>query len=590
MSGIVSISLMSRIVLAGLLLAVVFGDMAAAGPFEDAKKAIRQRDYERAFFLLEPLAKEGKKEAQYQLGVLYVTGRGGNRNYFEAAEWFQLAAKQGVTGAQLQLGVLYLSGRGVQKNLSKASKLISLAAVKNNILAQYILGQMYIKGLGVPRDHGQAATWIRKAASMGHVRGQASLGYLYYKGFGVQKNLRESFKWYLLAANQRDVASMAVLGAFYTTGLGGVVRRNYSTAYMWYTLAKWRGSKKVERYRRTLRRTQSRNTISRGVRLARQWRPRTNGLVKITQQLLIRLGYKIGIADGQIGGATREAIVKYQKSKDLPIDGKITGKMIKLMLADVNGSVPPTVIAGLPLDKEPAKSFDARQGIGSDTRTPNERVSRRAKRKPLGTGTGFVVSKTGHILTNRHVVNNCGSVKLRWADGDEGTARILNISKNADLALLKTSSKVTSVAKFRSGKRLRQGDDIAVYGFPLTGILSASGNLTTGSVAALAGLGDNASLMQISAPVQPGNSGGPVFDKSGRIVGVVVSKLNAVKAVAVLKDIPQNINFAIKASVATNFLEARGVTYEVETGGVERSNADNTDAAKTYTMRLECYR
>ncbi len=110
---------------------------------------------------------------------------------------------------------------------------------------------------------------------------------------------------------------------------------------------------------------------------------------------------------------------------------------------------------------------------------------------------------------------------------------------------------------------MRQGEDIVAYGFPLAGVLSSGGNVVTGNITALAGLGDDSRFLQISAPVQPGNSGGPLFDRNGNVVGVVVAKLNALKIASATGDIPQNVNFAIKASVATAFLDAQRMTVSV---------------------------
>ena len=75
-------------------------------------------------------------------------------------------------------------------------------------------------------------------------------------------------------------------------------------------------------------------------------------------------------------------------------------------------------------------------------------------------------------------------------------------------------------------------------------------------------MGDDARMIQISAPVQPGNSGGPLLDSSGRVIGVVNSKLNEIAYAKATGDLPQNVNFAIKANVAMNFLDAHSVPYE----------------------------
>jgi S1-C subfamily serine protease len=110
-----------------------------------------------------------------------------------------------------------------------------------------------------------------------------------------------------------------------------------------------------------------------------------------------------------------------------------------------------------------------------------------------------------------------------------------------DLALLKSDTTPTSVAAFRFNPRL--GEPVEAFGYPLTQILATSGNFTLGNVTALAGLGDDSRYLQVSVPVQPGNSGGPLLDQSGNVVGIVSAKLNALKIMLRTEgDIPQNVN------------------------------------------------
>jgi len=90
--------------------------------------------------------------------------------------------------------------------------------------------------------------------------------------------------------------------------------------------------------------------------------------------------------------------------------------------------------------------------------------------------------------------------------------------------------------------------------------------MTTGNISALAGLGDDARWLQFTAPIQPGNSGGPLVDASGDVVGVVTSKLSPLWAAKNIGDVPQNVNFALNASVIRDFLESRSVEYH--TGGL----------------------
>ena len=128
-----------------------------------------------------------------------------------------------------------------------------------------------------------------------------------------------------------------------------------------------------------------------------------------------------------------------------------------------------------------------------------------------------------------------------------------------------------------------------MYGFPLFGALASQGNLTVGFVSALAGLGDDSRVMQISAPVQPGNSGGPLLDMSGNVVGVVTAKIDAIKVAELIGDIPQNVNFAIKASVVRTFLDSHGINYGTEPSDRALSSADVADRAKRFTVLVECW-
>ena len=138
-------------------------------------------------------------------------------------------------------------------------------------------------------------------------------------------------------------------------------------------------------------------------------------------------------------------------------------------------------------------------------------------------GTGFFVNKQGYILTNDHVVAGCR--KLAGRDGKP--LHITYRDVGADLALLKTDTLPSSYAVFRTGPVPKVGDAVVAFGFPLPDILSSEGNVSTGVLSATSGLQDDPRFVQISAPVQPGNSGGPLFDSSGHVIGVVVAKLDA---------------------------------------------------------------
>jgi S1-C subfamily serine protease len=212
--------------------------------------------------------------------------------------------------------------------------------------------------------------------------------------------------------------------------------------------------------------------------------------------------------------------------------------------------------------------------------------------RPVASGTGFVVAP-GRLLTNHHVADGCAEMRARTASGTEMRATVTASDRQRDLALLvvQDGGDPGPPLAFRRGPEIRRGEGVVTYGFPLAGLLSSGPTLTTGEVSALAGLGDDPRQFQISAPVQPGNSGGPLLDMSGHVVGVVVGKLNAQRVAQRIGDIPQNVNFAVKGEQAIAFLRRHGIEPRLA-DSVEplRSAAEVGDIAHPSTVFLRCMR
>lgn len=206
------------------------------------------------------------------------------------------------------------------------------------------------------------------------------------------------------------------------------------------------------------------------------------------------------------------------------------------------------------------------------------------------TGSGFVVAARGYVLTNRHVVRGCQAVRVRPEGGAARPATVVALDPDDDLALLRTDTTFGAVAAFRGGRDPRAGEAVVAVGYPLNGLLADQAHVTIGSISALAGLYNDLHELTISTPVQPGNSGGPLLDAYGTVVGVVVTKLNARVVQETTGDLPQNVNFAIKGGVAREFLAAQGIVPLTGLPVTPLSNADVGDVGRSVALLVECTR
>jgi S1-C subfamily serine protease len=205
-------------------------------------------------------------------------------------------------------------------------------------------------------------------------------------------------------------------------------------------------------------------------------------------------------------------------------------------------------------------------------------------------GTGFVVSKNAHIVTNNHVVANCvGDIHGNLAGQAPVKLRVVSADEENDLALLQGPKKFKEkdIATIRASA-VNSGDQVVAIGYPLHGLLTSDLTVTTGIISSLAGLHNDTRFLQISAPVQPGNSGGPLHDGSGNVVGVVSAKLDALRMVKATGDIPQNVNFAIKTGALRDFLDNSAVPYQTTEPSGDSKTADIASAARAYTMLISC--
>lgn len=201
--------------------------------------------------------------------------------------------------------------------------------------------------------------------------------------------------------------------------------------------------------------------------------------------------------------------------------------------------------------------------------------------------TGFAVNTSGDIVTSDHGVRTCTSM-LMHREGRSLPATIVAQDRQNDLALLHVGKAFPAPLTFRDGAGIRQAEGVMAIGFPYGETHNTDATVTSGSVSAVSGAGDDIRLLQFTAPVQPGNSGGPLLDPSGHVVGIVMARLAASPAGIAAGDIPQNVNTAVKSAVIREFLDTNSVKYRAIPSTAELKSVDIAQQAKQAVVYLEC--
>lgn len=201
------------------------------------------------------------------------------------------------------------------------------------------------------------------------------------------------------------------------------------------------------------------------------------------------------------------------------------------------------------------------------------------------TGTGFFVNSQGYVVTNEHVIAGCS--RLLTVDGQPASVVVSDEARDLAVLFSPASQGLRLGASF-AGRPVDLNADVTVVGYPLQGILQGL-NVTRGSVSGLFGILGDTTGVQITAPVQQGNSGGPLLDEHGNVVGVVQSKLNAIAAAKVTGDIPQNVNFAIRGETVLTFLSQNSISYDVSNSTQVLPPTELAARARSFTAFVECH-
>ncbi|WP_292295073.1 trypsin-like peptidase domain-containing protein, partial [Marivita sp.] len=283
---------------------------------------------------------------------------------------------------------------------------------------------------------------------------------------------------------------------------------------------------------------------------------------KAVQQRLKISGLYESTIDGLWGRNTFAAILSYAAMNFEDIDVRTSTSASEILEAVLRGAF----ITSKP-DPEPVRPDD------------NQTYK-------VASGTGFYVSREGHVITNSHVIDGCKEIKIHSKGNFLDTVIVASDPQN-DLALLKSDGPPAAFFSLSQNNPYPL-QDVIVAGFPFGDRVSSSLKFTRGIVSSLTGIGNNYSEIQIDAALQPGNSGGPILDEFGNVIAVAVAKLDMKKILNDYGVIPENTNFGIKSSAVRNLMEGNRLVPK-ESSKKMLTRLELSQLATDATVFLTCW-
>ena len=202
----------------------------------------------------------------------------------------------------------------------------------------------------------------------------------------------------------------------------------------------------------------------------------------------------------------------------------------------------------------------------------------------IGSGSGFVINQDGYIVTNNHVIENCSSLDVHNID-QSSYATVIATDPDSDLAVIKTDIDITPYYYLeKSDPSILE--EIFTVGYPFGMEISSTVKVNKGIISSDRGLGDSQREFQIDAAIQLGNSGGPVIDVLGNVVGVVFAKIDYDYVMEEFGIPAENMNFAVKVSALKNFLNKNQIEYNL---AESTKTIDKVTLINNATIYIECY-
>lgn len=440
-------------------------------------------------------AAKGTAEGLRLSGLMSMQGHGTPRNAVAAVASFRQALESGDEWSRYLLARLLEGGApGIVPSPEEAVRHYELAAAQGHPYSEWRLGELLIAGVGVPRDLRRGIDSLRSAADAGVIPAQRALANQTYKGEGTVQNYQDALARYTDAALLGDADAQNMAGYMFQRGLG-TAQPDMKQAVSLFQRAAAQGH--------------------------------AAGLFNLAQLFRDGIGVEANLAVAHalfnLAGARGLEAAAGQRAL---VEKRLNGKSILM-----------------------AQRFA--ENWRTDWSLKDMRVT--------GSGSGFFISLGGALVTNHHVVHGCDEVGLRLGK-QRRAARVAFAVEASDLAVVhmipKAGEQSTfNISRIAADDNVVLGERVTVFGWPLTGRLSDDGVLTSGTISAFQGLGNDPTFLQLSAQIQPGNSGGSVLGETGHVVGVISRTYTGGKSPQV---VPQNVNFAVKHTVLAKLLRRHG--------------------------------
>lgn len=489
-----------------------------------------EKNKEKSFYWENKAALQGSLDSIKEVAYSYYKGDGVAKNFKHAITWYQKAIDMGDSESIFDLASMYEKGEGVDEDFDKALVLYVQAAELGYDAAQNKLADIYFKGNEVDRDYKKSLYWAQKSADQGFPDAQNKMGIFYSTGRSVVEiDMDKSFKWFKQAADQGSTKSYNNLAEFYAKGYG--VKKNIDESFKWYKKSATLGDK-IAQYK-------------------------------------VGYHYDYGIV---VQKDVNEAIKWYKKSiKKKYREAQIAmGKIY--YYGDKDGNIP----------KNFKKAANWYYKAAKNTQKDDDYI---AKVKATSSGSGFFVTPN-HIITNNHVTRGCDEITVK-NKGYESHVKLLDTDSTTDLSILVTGKPNKSFLYLRSRKAVVTGEQSVALGYPFSSTLGSELKVTSGNIAALTGIRNNIAELQLTSPVQPGNSGGPLLDDNGNVIGIIVSRLEKSKEITGNRT-AQNVNFAIKSNMAKIFMDLNMVDYQVRKANGSMPVSQIVAEAKEATVQVIC--